>query len=113
MEDCVFCKIIKGEIPAKVVYEDDKIFSFHDISPQAPVHVLVIPKTHMANLNEVDEGNIEFASHLMKKIPEIAKQLGLNNGYRVVFNTEKHACQTVFHLHAHILGGRQLSGRMV
>lgn len=112
MEDCIFCKIANGQIPAKVVYEDDMIFSFHDISPQARVHVLVIPKKHMANLNEINKDNISYITHMMEKIPEIAKELDLGKGYRVVFNTEQHACQTVFHIHAHILGGAQLSGNM-
>ncbi len=112
MENCIFCKIAAGEIPAKVIYEDDKIISFYDLNPQASVHVLVIPKTHLENLNGINETNLPYIAHIMQCIPVIASKLNLNNGYRVVFNTGSDACQSVFHLHAHILGGNKLKDTM-
>lgn len=109
---CLFCKIISGEIPSSTVYEDDKIFAFKDICPQAPTHVLVIPKTHIPSVDGINEDNAEIVSHIFTKIPEIAKSQGLTNGYRVVSNCGPDACQSVLHLHFHILGGKQLSGEM-
>lgn len=103
---CVFCKIVKGELPAKVVYEDDLIMAFHDINPQRKVHVLVIPKKHIASLNELTEEDKGVMGHLMVKIPEIAKKLGIaQDGYRVIVNTGKHGGQEVYHVHFHLLGG--------
>lgn len=113
MNDCVFCKIIDGSIPSNKVYEDDKIVSFYDLEPQAPVHVLVIPKIHICCANKVDESNSEYIARIFEKIPEITKSLGLENGYRVVTNCGEHGCQSVMHLHFHIIGGAQLNGRMV
>lgn len=113
MDDCVFCKIIDGSIPSKKVYEDDKILAFYDLEPQAPVHVLVIPKLHICCANKVDESNSDYIARIFEKIPEITKSLGLTNGYRVVTNCGEHGCQSVMHLHFHILGGEQLGGRMV
>ncbi len=110
--DCLFCKIIEGAIPSKKAYEDDKIFAFYDIAPQAPVHILVIPKTHMASMDEVTADNADVVAHIFTKIPEIAKEAGITNGYRVVSNCGDDACQTVKHLHFHILGGEQLKGQM-
>ncbi len=110
--DCLFCKIIEGAIPSKKAYEDDKIFAFYDIAPQAPVHILVIPKTHMASMDEVTADNADVVAHIFTKIPEIAKEAGITNGYRVVSNCGDDACQTVKHLHFHILGGAQLKGQM-
>ena len=112
MENCLFCKIAAGEIPSKKVYEDENVYAFHDINPMAPVHVLVIPKKHIGSLAEINENNIDSVSAVMKKIPEIAASLGLENGYRLVSNCGKDACQSVPHLHFHILGGRQLSPQM-
>ena len=109
MEDCLFCKIIKGEIPSKKVYEDENVYAFHDINPNAPVHVLVIPKTHIPSIAAVDETNLEAVSHVVKMIPKIADGLGLSeNGYRVITNCGDDAGQTVKHLHFHILGGKKL-----
>ena len=110
--DCLFCKIIEGSIPSKKAYEDDKIFAFYDIAPQAPVHILVIPKCHMASMDEVTCDNADVVAHIFTKIPEIAKEAGVVNGYRVVSNCGDDACQTVKHLHFHILGGAQLKGQM-
>lgn len=109
MADCIFCKIGAHEIPSNAVYEDDKILAFHDLEPQAPVHVLVIPKKHIGSLDEVTEEDGELMAHIMFKIHEIAAELGLENGYRVVINNGEDAFQTVKHLHFHILGKRKLT----
>ena len=110
--DCLFCKIIAGEIPSTKVYEDDKMYAFRDINPQAPVHVLVIPKIHISSLAEVTAENSDVVRAIFEKIPEIAESEGLENGYRVVSNCGPDACQSVHHLHFHILGGKPLSGMM-
>ncbi len=109
---CIFCKIVNGEIPSRKVYEDDDILAFHDVNPQAPVHILVIPKVHISSLDEINEDNSATVASIFKKIPEIAKTAGLSNGYRVISNCGEDACQSVKHLHFHILGGAQLSERM-
>ena len=105
--DCLFCKIIAGEIPNKTVYEDDQVLAFYDISPRAPVHVLVIPKCHLAGVRDVTEENAEVVGHIFAVIPQIAAKLGLTD-YRVVSNNGMQAGQTVDHLHFHIVGGRIL-----
>ena len=110
--DCLFCAIIDGKIPSNKVYEDDKVLAFHDINPQAPVHVVVIPKKHLASLDEISDENIDDVAALMSKVPVIAKSLGLENGYRLVSNCGNDACQSVKHLHFHILGGKQLADKM-
>ena len=110
--DCIFCKIIAGEIHSAKVYEDDLMYAFRDINPQAPVHVLVIPKKHIASLAEITAENSDVVRAIFEKIPEIAEAEGLANGYRVVSNCGPDACQTVHHLHFHILGGKPLSGMM-
>ncbi len=110
--DCLFCKIIEGTIPSKKVYEDDVMYAFLDINPQAPVHVLVIPKKHIASLDGVTSENSADIAKIFEKIPQIAKSQGLTNGYRLISNCGDDACQTVKHLHFHILGGKQLSGQM-
>jgi len=112
MESCLFCKIAAGEIPSKCVYEDDRIFCFHDINPQAPVHVLVIPRAHIPSVDGIDEANADIVAHIFTKIPEIARSLGLTNGYRVISNCGADACQSVKHLHFHILGGKALTLEM-
>lgn len=109
MSDCLFCKIIDGEIPSDKVYEDDKIFCFNDIDPQAPVHCLMIPKKHIASIDDVQGEDAELLAYMMLKIKEIAETLGLENGYRVVINCGEDGLQTVKHLHLHILGKRKLS----
>ena len=112
MSDCLFCKIVKGDIPSTKVYEDDLILAFRDIAPQAPTHILVIPKTHIASVAEITKDNSAVVAHIFTVIPQIAKAEGLEGGYRVVSNCGDHAGQTVHHLHFHILGGKQLSLEM-
>lgn len=112
MSDCIFCKIAAGEIPSVKVYEDELILAFKDIEPQAPVHVVIIPKEHAAaSLNEINDENIGVISHIFSKIPAITSKLGLEKGYRVVCNCGEDAGQTVRHIHFHILGGNTL-GKM-
>ena len=112
MSDCLFCKIVDGDIPSTKVYEDEKILAFRDIAPQAPCHVLVIPKTHIADVNGITAENSAIVAHIFQMIPQIAKAEGLENGYRVVSNCGADAGQTVQHLHFHILGGKQLALEM-
>ena len=113
MNDCIFCKIVDGSIPSRKVYEDDKMLAFYDLEPQAPVHVLAIPKMHIGCVDEITEDNSEVIAHIFAKLPAIAASLGLENGYRVVTNCGREGCQSVMHLHFHLLGGTQLGGRMV
>lgn len=110
--DCIFCKIIAGEIPSAKVYEDDKILAFKDIAPMAPVHVLVIPKVHIPSCDGIYEENSSVVAHIFEKIPAIAKEAGANNGYRVITNCGEDAKQSVKHLHFHILGGKSLPENM-
>ena len=111
--DCLFCKIANGEIPSNKVYEDDKIFAFHDIAPQAPVHVLVIPKEHVASsANDVNGENCNTIGYLFSKIPEIARLAGVDS-YRIINNCGEKAGQTVKHIHFHILSGDNLSEKLV
>lgn len=106
MEDCLFCKIISGEIPSNKVFENEKVYAFHDIAPQAPVHVVVVPKTHICCANKIDKENSKVIADVFEAIPEIAKILGIDeSGYRVVNNCGKDAGQTVFHIHFHVMGG--------
>lgn len=112
MEDCIFCKIIKGEIPSKKVYEDDEVVAFYDISPIAKIHVLVIPKIHIVSLQDLKEENKDLLYHIFKKINEVAKIVGVDKtGYRVISNVGEDAGQAVKHLHFHILGGEKLPTR--
>lgn len=110
--DCLFCKIIKGDIPSSKVYEDDMILAFNDISPMAPVHVLVVPKEHIANADGINAENSKYVAHIFQKIPEIAKKAGIKNGYRVITNCGEDGCQSVMHLHFHVLGGAKLPEKM-
>ena len=110
--DCLFCKIIGGDIPSTKVYEDDAVYAFRDIAPQAPVHILVVPKTHMASVDQVTAENSTLVARIFEVIPQIAAAEGLKNGYRVVSNCGDHGGQTVHHLHFHILGGQKLSTQM-
>ena len=110
--DCLFCSIIKGDIPSKKAYEDEVCYAFYDINPQAPVHILVVPKCHVASADEINSENSELVAHIFSKIPEIAKAAGITNGYRVVTNVGEDGCQSVKHLHFHILGGKKLSENM-
>ena len=110
--NCIFCKIIAGDIPSSKVYEDEYCYAFRDINPQAPVHILVIPKIHVASVDEVNAENSRYVSAIFEAIPKIAKAEGLAGGYRIISNCGDDACQSVKHLHFHILGGRQLSENM-
>ena len=114
MEDCVFCKIIKGEIPSNKVYEDEEILAFKDIEPAAPIHILVIPKKHISSLIEVKENEIELIGKIYKTINKIAKEQGFaDEGYRVISNCGINGGQEVPHLHFHIIGGKKLGDKIV
>ncbi len=106
--DCIFCKIAAGEIPSSKIYEDGDVLAFRDIHPQAPVHVLIISKTHIESVDKLDDTNIAAVSKVLAAIPAIARAAGLVNGYRVITNVGEDGCQSVLHLHFHLLGGRQL-----
>jgi len=107
--DCLFCKIIAGEIPSKKVYEDEKVYAFYDISPAAPVHVLIIPKTHIPSANALSEENAAVVGHIFMVAARLAAELGIaEKGYRIVNNCGEDGGQTVHHLHFHLLGGRSL-----
>ena len=109
MEDCIFCKIINKEIPASIVFEDEKIFAFNDINPQAPIHILLIPREHFASLNDIPEEKKNILSHLLLKARQIAQEKGIaEKGYRIVLNTARDSGQEVFHIHLHLLGGRRM-----
>ncbi|MBQ5602717.1 MAG: histidine triad nucleotide-binding protein [Clostridia bacterium] len=110
--DCLFCKIINGDIPSKKVYEDDFVFAFYDIAPQAPVHILVIPKVHIPSMDGVTAENADVVAKIFTVIPKIAAEAGLSGGYRVISNCGDDACQSVKHLHFHVVGGAQLSEKM-
>ena len=110
--DCLFCKIIAGEIPSKKVYEDEYVYAFHDINPQTPTHILVIPKKHLASADEVNASNSVYVAKVFEAIPKIAAEAGLVGGYRVITNCGADACQSVKHLHFHLMGGRQLPENM-
>lgn len=107
--DCLFCKIVAGEIPSAKVYEDDLILAFKDIAPAAPVHVLFIPKDHLAGVRDITADNADVVAHIFSVIPQVAKELGITD-YRVVSNNGPDACQSVQHLHFHLLGGTQMGG---
>jgi histidine triad (HIT) family protein len=108
MPDCLFCKIIRGEIPTKKVYEDERVFVFEDINPQAPTHVLIIPKKHIVGLKEAKAEEAEILGYCQLTAAKIARQRGIESGYRTVYNVGPGAGQSVFHLHLHLLGGRNL-----
>ena len=110
--DCLFCSIINGDIPSTKVYEDDSCFAFMDINPQAPVHCLVIPRAHISSANDISEESSAAVAAIFSAIPKIAKKLGLTNGYRIISNVGDDGCQSVKHLHFHILGGKKLSENM-
>ena len=114
MTDCIFCRIIKGEIPAQVVFEDETVFAFKDLQPQAPVHILVIPKQHFSTLNDVDPTSLKILSEMLQVAKTVAHQVGIGEkGYRCVVNTNPQGGQSVYHLHLHLLGGEQLGPSMV
>ena len=110
--DCLFCAIINGDIPSKKVYEDDLCYAFYDINPQAPVHFLVVPKLHVSSADAVSEENSKYVAHIFESIPKIAKTCGLENGYRIITNIGEDGCQSVKHLHFHVIGGKKLSETM-
>jgi histidine triad (HIT) family protein len=110
MADCLFCKIAAKEIPASIVYEDDHVVAFNDINPQASTHVLVVPKRHIPSLNDLVEGDDAIVGELVRRAAAIAKERGIDaGGFRTVFNTNRDAGQTVFHIHLHLIGGRRLA----
>ncbi len=113
MSDCIFCRIARGDIPAKKVYEDEDIFAFHDIQPQAPVHFMIIPKQHIASLNEADMSHQAVLGKIMAKAGELARSQGLTDGFRTIINTGRIGRQEVYHLHVHILGGPDPLGSML
>lgn len=110
--NCIFCKIIKGEIPSTKLYEDDDMIIIKDINPQADIHLLLIPKEHYANIMEMTDEQAQTLGKCLKKFSTLADGLGFKDGFRLISNKGKHACQSVEHLHIHILGGNQLSERM-
>ncbi len=112
MSNCLFCKIIAGEIPSSKVYEDETVYAFRDINPMAPVHILAVPKTHIASADEVCADNSTAVARIFEVIPKIAAAEGLNNGYRVITNCGEDGCQSVKHLHFHLLGGKKLPETM-
>ena len=113
MDDCLFCKIIRGEIPSAKVYEDDWVYAFRDINPQAPVHILVVPKAHIASAQEIRGDNSLYAAKCFEAIPTIAMAEGLEGGYRVISNCGADGGQTVMHLHFHLIGGVKLTEQLV
>lgn len=110
--DCLFCKIIEGAIPSAKVYENQFVYAFRDINPQAPVHVLIVPKAHIASADEITAESSVYVAKIFEAIPEIAKAEGLVNGYRVLTNCGEDGCQSVRHLHFHLLGGKKLPEQM-
>ncbi|NLA77485.1 MAG: histidine triad nucleotide-binding protein [Clostridiales bacterium] len=109
MDDCIFCKIIAGDIPSKKAYEDETVLAFYDLSPQAPVHILVIPKEHIASAADITAGNSAVVAHIFEVIARLAQEQGLKDGFRVVTNIGDSAGQSVKHLHYHLLGGRDFT----
>ena len=106
--DCIFCKIINGDIPSSKVYEDDMITAFFDINPEAKIHVLILPKAHIESADQINESNSCYVKHIFEKIPQIAKLSGITNGYRIITNSGPDSRQSVMHLHFHLLGGEEL-----
>ncbi len=109
MTDCLFCKIIDGKIPSKKIYEDDRVYAFEDINPQAPTHVLIIPKRHIVDIKEATDADAEIIGYCNLVAAKIARERGLERGYRTVYNVGPDSGQTVFHLHLHLLGGRPMT----
>lgn len=112
MDNCIFCKIVKGDIPSPKVYEDEDMIIIKDLNPQAPVHLLLIPKEHYANIVEMSDAQAQTLAKCLKKLSTLTDKLGLQNGFRLVSNKGEDGCQSVGHLHIHILGGRKLSDTM-
>lgn len=110
MSDCLFCKIAAGEIPSDTVYEDDQVIVFKDLYPKADVHLLIVPREHIASLNEMDASHDALMAHMMRLLPTLAKEHGLDDGFRTIINTGPGGGQEIFHLHIHLLGGGKLPG---
>lgn len=108
VQDCIFCKIANGTINSNKVYEDEKVIAFHDLDPQAPVHVLIVPKTHIVSVNDLNDENLHLISHIFKVAKKLAKELNIDSGYRIVNNCGAEAGQSVWHIHFHLLGGRKM-----
>ena len=107
--DCLFCGIIEGKVPSTKVFEDDQVYAFRDISPQGPVHLLVVSKKHIPTVNDIAPEDEALVGHMLRMAGDIAAAEGIaSDGYRLVFNTNRHGCQTVYHIHLHLVGGRQL-----
>ena len=113
MDDCIFCRIVRGEIPSRKIYEDDDLFAFHDIHPAAPVHFMIIPKKHIASLMDVTETDQAVLGRILLKANDIARGEGLKEGFRTVINTGRIGNQEVYHLHVHIIGGPDPLGQIV
>ena len=110
MTDCIFCKIIQGEIPSTFVYEDEQVVAFNDITPKAPQHVLIVPREHIATLNDIADDQTELVGHMVQTAKHLAKKLGIDeSGYRTLFNCNRGGGQMVFHIHLHLLGGRTMT----
>ena len=110
MSDCLFCKIAAGDIPGDIVYQDDQMVVFKDIAPKAEVHLLAIPREHIESLNDLDSKHDALVAHMMRQLPRLAREQGLDSGYRTIINTGPAGGQVVFHLHIHLLGGKGLPG---
>jgi histidine triad (HIT) family protein len=109
MDDCLFCKIVNRQVPGSIVYEDDRVLAFNDINPQAPTHVLIVPKRHIASLNDIGVEDDQIVGELVRRAAALARDRGISgSGFRTVFNTNREAGQTVFHIHLHLLGGRPM-----
>jgi histidine triad (HIT) family protein len=108
MTDCIFCKIVAGDIPARKIYEDEEVVAFHDINPAAPVHFMIVPKLHVTSLESCDESHREILGKIMLLAPRLAREQGLTNGFKTVINTGEGGGQVVMHLHVHVLGGGTL-----
>lgn len=113
MDDCIFCKIISGDIPSTKVYEDNFVFAFRDLNPVAPTHVLVCPKIHISCVDDINDSNADQVANIFKAIPVIAKQEGLNSGYRVINNCKEDGGQSVMHMHFHLIGGKKLGEKII
>lgn len=113
MEDCIFCKIINGEIPSSKVYENEYVYAFRDINPQAPIHVIIVPKAHICCAACITAENSLYVARIFEAIPEIARQEGLENGYRIINNCGEDGGQTVMHLHFHLIGGKKLGENII
>jgi histidine triad (HIT) family protein len=110
MSDCLFCKIVAGEIPADMVHEDDRVVVFRDINPKAEVHLLLVPREHIPSLNELTPEHDALSGHMMRLLPKLAREQGLEDGFRTIINTGPGGGQIIFHLHIHLLGGKSLPG---